>query len=201
VIPQADIEIQVDVNLDLLRAPGRGTVEYPSWLGTQRDYNPEFYDEATWELAEEALAEERRALRQVDAQAGSEGEFDELAFEEFDAEAPLMGYLELGVSALCIALNTAGLVTASSCRGHAESARDLPQLLLACDRQRAKILMLLAEQAGCGLENFEATGLALYAASIADFLELAEAVLAERSRFESLPAGPERREGSEEPWS
>jgi hypothetical protein len=192
-IPRLDIEAEIDIDLGAIHPPGRGTVEYPGWLGTQRDYSPEFYDEASWELAEQAIADERDALSKVEQQSTSEQEFDELAFQEFDAEAPLMGYLELGTSGLCIALCAAGFVTAYSCRGHSPEPPGLPQVLLSCDQPRAEALTRLAEKAACGLQNFQSTGLALYAASIADFLELAEAAVAERARFELLPPGPERR--------
>jgi hypothetical protein len=198
-IPRLDIEAEIDVDLDTIHPPGRGTVEYPGWLGTQRDYSPEFYDEASWELAVEAIADERDALAKVGRKATNEEEFDELAFQEFDAEAPLMGYLELGTSGLCTALCAAGFVTAYSCRGHSPEPPGLPQILLSCDRPRAEALAQLAEKAGCGLQNFQGTGLALYAASVSDFLDLAEAVVAERARFELLPPGPERLPLSGEP--
>lgn len=199
-IPRTDIEIRQEVDLDALREPGRETVEYPGWLGTQRDYYAGFYDEAAWELAEEALNDERVALERVAAEANDEQEFDDLADQRFDAEAPLMGYLELGVTALCIALNAAGYVTASSCRGHPGTPRDLPQILLSCDRPRGQLLLELARRAGCGIQNFERTGLVVYAASVADFLALAELVLASAERFRALPPGPKRREPGEEGW-
>lgn len=199
-IPRADIEVRHQVDLAALREPGRETVDYPGWLGTQRDYDPELYDSATWEFASEALTDERSALDEVVAEARDEHEFDELAYQRFDAEAPLIGYLELGVSALCLALNAAGCVTASSCRGHPESPRELPQVLLCCDQARGELLLVLARRTSCGIENFERSGLVIYAASVAELLRLAEAVLESRDRFEALPPGPERLAPGEESW-
>jgi hypothetical protein len=183
-----------------LREPGRETVEYPYWLGTQRDYDDGFYDEATWELAADALRDERATLDTVAAEARDEDEFEELAYEHSDEEAALSGYLELGVTGLCIALNAAGGVTASSCRGHSDSPCDLPQVILACDKSRGEVLLDLARQAGCGIENFGTTGLVLYAASVGELLRLGELVLESRERFEALPPGPERDEPSEDSW-
>lgn len=52
------------------------------------------------------------ALDTVAGEVGNEDEFEELAYEHFDAETALSGYQELGVTGLCIALNAAGGVTA-----------------------------------------------------------------------------------------
>lgn len=120
----------------------------PGWLGIQREYDPNFYRRASWERAQEALREEREILATVSAAAGDEREFEELAYERFDKEAPFSGYLELGVTALCIALNAAGCVTASSCRGHAGGPQELPQVLLACDSDRTSLLWIYAALPG-----------------------------------------------------
>ena len=197
-IPRADIEIRQQVDLAALHAPGRTTVDYPSWLGIQRDYDPGLYDEATWESAAGALGNERSVLETLAAEARGEDEFEELAYQHFEEEAALYGYLELGVSGLCIGLNAAGCVTASSCRGHANMPNPLPQVILSCDQPRAELLVDLARKTGCGIENFERTGIVVYAASVADLLRLGELVLESRERFEALPPGPEREDLDED---
>lgn len=199
-IPRADVEIRQQVDLTALHEPGRKTVDYPYWLGTQRDYDSGLYDDATWDFAASALSDERSVLELVAAEARDEDEYEELAYEHFDEEAALSGYLELGVTGLCLGLNAGGCVTASSCRGHANAPRDLPQVILSCAPARAELLLDLARRAGCGIENFERTGLVLYAASVDELLRLAELVLESRERFEALRPGPERKEQGDDSW-
>ena len=117
-IPRQDIDAVQDLDVEALHPPGLGTAEYPAWLGVQRDYDPDFYGACTWPAAQRALNDERAALCQITAEAADEATFDELAYEHFEVDAPSRGDLELGVTALSIALNAAGCVTASSCRGH-----------------------------------------------------------------------------------
>ncbi len=136
-------------------------------------------------------------LASVDHQARSAEEFDALAYEEFEEEGAMLGYFDLGVTGLVKALNAAGCVTAFSCRGHPGSAREQhPQVLLTCDAARAELLAMLAARANCGVENFCGTGLAVYAASVSEMLQLGELVVEARDRFDALPA-PERRDPGE----
>lgn len=199
-IPRVSVDVFQDLDLDALRSPGRETVDYPGWLGTQRDYDSTFYDVATWELAEQALADERQILEAIDKQARDGDEFEDLASELFDFEAPFLGYLELGVSALSIGLNAAGCVTASSCRGHV-GRNDLPQVLLSCDRARGELLLELARRTSCGIQNCELEGLAVYAPSVCELLALAAEVIGGQERFERFGPGPERWEPREEQWA
>lgn len=191
-IPRQDIDVVQDLKVEALHTPGPGTVGYPAWLGTQRDYDAEFYGGCTWLAAQQALDDERAALSQITADAADEAAFDELAYEDFEVDAPSRGYLELGVTALCIALNAAGCVTASSCRGHPGGPLQPPQVLLACDRTRGLLLSKLCRAAGCGISNFETTGAVIYAPSVGEFTELAQVLLDNRLRFEALPPGPPR---------
>jgi hypothetical protein len=178
VIPRVKIDVAQNVNLGLLVGPGSGTAEYPAWLGIQRDYNSGIYREASWENAFGVIEAEFRALVAISEAAADADQFDNLAYEEFEMEAPL----ELGVMGLCIALNAAGCVTAYSCRGH-PGPRNYPQVLLAADAGRAADLVELCRETGCGIENFEQSGLAIFAPSILEFIDLAAAICRERDHF------------------
>lgn len=186
VIPRADIDVRQQVDGTRLCEPDGETVRYPSWLGTQREYSAVFYNEASWDEAARALAEERRVLVAADAAADDAEEFDEFAYEQFEAEGAMHGYLELGVTGLVYALNASGCVTASCCRGHAESGCGIPQVLLACDSRRASLLLPLARRAGCALENFDGGGLVVYAPSVAELVSLGELMVEHRSDFDPL---------------
>ena len=191
-IPRTDIEIRQEVDLAAVHEPGREAVDYPYWLGTQRDYDPGFYDDATWQLAEAALRDEWSVLESVLRRRRTRTSSMSSPTSTSTIEAALSGYLELGVTGLCIGLNAGGCVTASSCRGHVDSPRELPQVIFSCDRMKAELLVVLAREAGCGIENFEKTGLVLYAASIVELLGLGGLVLEHRGRFDALLAGSER---------
>lgn len=177
-IPRCSIAVEQDVDFSRLVAPGPATAAYPAWLGTQRDYDPSVYGAASWDAAQRAAGEETRALQGIAAGARDPDHFDELAYEQFELERPL----ELGVSGLCIALNAAGCVTAFSCRGHPR-LREYPQVLLASDEWRAKVLAEHCRAEGCGIDNFEQTGLVIFAPSVLEFVELASALCADRERF------------------
>ncbi len=47
-IPRNEVRPIGSLDLGEIEAPGRDWIEYPSWLGTQRDYDPELHAEANW---------------------------------------------------------------------------------------------------------------------------------------------------------
>jgi hypothetical protein len=178
VIPRSAVAVTQEVDLDRIRAPGPSDVEYPGWAGIIHEHSPWIWHEATWGLAAEALTAEDALMRSVDMRAATAGEWDDLSFDE-SFEWPG----DFGLHGLLCALNAAGYVTASSCSGHQEGQ---PHVLLACDRQRAVMLVDMARGAGCGIENFR-TGLQVWAPSVAEMIALARSIVATREAFDELP--------------
>jgi hypothetical protein len=160
--------------------------------------------------ARHTVAFEREVVAALDALAGDEQEFEVLAtaLEDFEPESdvPLvlrdtpveglvrpfiggyspLGGLEIGVAGLTYALSTVGFRTAASCRAHegANSWSDCPVVLFGAHKWRAVLLAELVAEAGCGIGQ-DRDMLKVYAPSIRNLMDLAEAVLAKRVSFRS----------------
>jgi hypothetical protein len=155
---------------------------------------------------------EREVVAAIDVLAGDEQEFEVLAaaLDEFepDGEVPLvlrntpveglvrpfigayspLGGLEIGVAGLTYTLSTVGFRTAASCRAHegANSWSEFPVVLFGAHKWRAVHLAELAQGAGCGIGQ-DRDMLSVYAPSILNLMNLADAVLTKRVSFRSKP--------------
>jgi hypothetical protein len=187
VIPRFELSPIQGFNLGLILTPPREWIEYPVWLGVQRDYYPGLHAEADWVRVEELVPEERGALRRVDATAQTPQQFDALAFDEYEAEGSVYGLLELGVTSLVYALNASGCVSASSCRGHPGRGPEVPWVLFAGTADRVALVNDLAVKAGPQLANMDGGGVALMAPSVTEMLALAEAINEEAGTFDRMP--------------
>lgn len=176
-IPRAEVPVSHEVDLGRLVAPRASDVAYPGWAGIIHEHSPWPWHEASWALAAQTLAAEKAAMSSIDAQAATADQWDDLTFDE-----SLEGPGDFGLHAVLCALNAAGYVTASSCSGHQDGA---PQVLLACDRVRAGLLVDLVRSGDCGVENFE-SGLQVWAPSVAEIASLAEAIIGRRDEFDAL---------------
>jgi hypothetical protein len=98
--------------------------------------------------------------------------------------SPLEG-LELGVAGLSYALSTVGLPTAASCRGHDGGWAAHPVVFFAAQRLRAEVLERLVSGTRCGfiIDPARSQLLVLEAPSVADTVELAQAVLSNRKEL------------------
>lgn len=186
-IPRVELEPIGPIDLGAVAGACRDWIEYPNWLGIQRDYNPELHAEATWDRVSELIDEERDILARVDTASRDWTEFDEAAYEQYEAEGSLYGLLELGVTSLVYALNAAGCVTASSCRGHPGQGSGRPWVLFAASPERVQRIARLAFRAGVAIDNMDGGGVALLAPSVAETLALADRMLLEARFFDGLP--------------
>lgn len=154
------------------------------------------------DAAQEELDWERQACDAVAAVAHDEDEFELVigAIESYDVEEPSLNAAqlavveahdplshapivpsELGVTALVLALNTLGLHTRGSCRGHPDGWSDAPVVYFAATIDGVRTLAPLVEEIGGGfsIHPDHPTYLAVEAPSIAHGLDLAERVIAE----------------------
>lgn len=149
------------------------------------EYDPGFFAAASWKDAAGTAASEANELADIDARAGDEDAFDELAFE---AQGELALELELGVNAAAEALCAAGCPTFASCRGHHDGSprSQHPWILFAADRPRVELLASAARQTGCGLDVDERGLLVLYGPSVTNTVAFARAMIDRRSQFDAL---------------
>jgi hypothetical protein len=202
VIPRSDVALTSEVDLLSLRTPSLDDLENGGFA--TRSFSFQLVVDATWEEAAELLLREREAVSRVVAVAADEDDFDErAAAEEGDVIADeLEGFVaapDLGVRAAVTALCAAGCVTAASCRGHPgdHAWATHPVILLTADRRRARILVQICRDAGCGIANAADGRLEIWAPSVYEMLEFAGVLIERRQRFESLalPAALRRARG------
>lgn len=162
--------------------------------------------------ARQSMEFEHKVVAALDAAAGDGLEFEALAtaLEEFEPDGTgslfpidtpdggfiepfiggvtLLGGLEVGVAGLSYALSTVGFRTAASCRAHegVNSWSDCPVIFFGAHKWRAVLLAELAAEAGCGIGQGRDM-LRVYAPSIRNLMDLAQAVLAKRAIFRSKP--------------
>lgn len=187
-IPRAKLEPPAPFDLAAVDAPGKGCIEYPGWLGTQRDYNPNLHADATWSRVSELLDDERDALARADANSRDFQGFDEMAFDVFETEGSVSGLLELGVTSLVYALNAVGCVSASSCRGHPNTGSECPWVLFAGSPERVAVIAALAARAGVVIDNVDGGGVALFGPSVIEMVALAEAIVEKACVFDRIPS-------------
>lgn len=161
--------------------------------------------------ARQTVEFERKVVAALDVAAGDGLEFEALAaaLEEFEPDGSgsivpidtgrgfiepfidgvaLLGGLEVGVAGLTYALSTVGFRTAASCRAHegVNSWSDCPVIFFGAHKWRAVLLAELAAAANCGIGQ-DRDMLSVYAPSICNLMDLAQAVLAKRAIFKSKP--------------
>lgn len=190
-LPQSDIAVGWDIEFDRLRAASDEDVAYGGFA--TREYSFQLVVDATWEGAVDLLAQERETVARIVAIAADEAQFDELAkTEEDDVIDEMEGFVsapDLGVRAVVTALCASGCVTAASCRGHPgqQAWAPHPVILLTADRERAHVLEEACRGACCGIASTDDGRLKIVAPSIEKTLSLADALIAQRARFETLP--------------
>jgi hypothetical protein len=155
-----------------------------------RDYQPLIG--VGWDDARECVEAEARWLDRA-AKAPTAEEFDQILSGAPEEEAPddfdwLFRCLDVGVAGLALVLSAACYVTCFSCRTHPSRAGDhMPQVIMAAEPQRVRVLAGYAAHADCGLESMESGLVCVYAASVEHLHALAQALLAARAGLEQLP--------------
>jgi hypothetical protein len=197
VIPRASIELWVD-DPDLASGlPDPEEVEGVGFADGNFEFEP-YFAHAAWEDAVEALEVERDLVRDADSRASTAREFDSLLDGDLDdwQRIALRG-LDAGVATAVLALNAAGCVTTTSCRGHAgryasDDGHDFPRVRFMADPARARLVRDAAEGTGCGF-GVEPPIAEVFASSLAEFMAFAKTMLSTRAAFEALPPPPHRR--------
>ena len=95
--------------------------------------------------------------------------------------------IDLGVASAVLALNAAGCVTTTSCRGGPGHQVAHPLIRVWADRLRGEILTNAARAAGCGLRVDEEGHATIEAPSVTETIGLGAALLERRLLFEALP--------------
>jgi hypothetical protein len=187
-IPTRTTEIWHDDPALLSGLPGRAEAD-SDYLDGNRMYEPELRH-ATWQDASRALQVERDRLAVASA-AGAEREFESLFDGDLEDWEMIETFgLDLGVAAAVLALNAAGCLTSSSCRGHDGYVGDhgRPWIRVYADPARGSLVAAAAKRSGCGFAIDGAGVALLYAASIVEMLGLAEQVMDSAPAFDSLPS-------------
>jgi hypothetical protein len=145
-----------------------------------------------WEQARECVEAEALWLDRA-AQAATTNEFDSILGNAPGVESPddfdwLFRYLDVGVAGLMLVLSATRYATCYSCRGHLRIAYErTPQVIMATDPERARILAGHAARAGCGVESISEGLLCTYAASVDCLHSLAQRMLAAQAELAVLP--------------
>lgn len=205
-IPRAAIDLWVDDPELAAGLPSPDQVEVAGFLDGNLQYE-EFFAQATWDEAAEALAVERDLIQVADAQAATPPEFDALMDGELeDWQQIALSGLDGGVAAAVLALNAAGCLTTTSCRGHpgrygSDEGHDFPRVRFMADAVRARVVRDAAVESGCGF-GVGPSFAEVFAPSLTEMTAFAERMLAARSAFEALPE-PEHRSSTSDSddWS
>ena len=165
------------------------------YLDGNREFEPAI-TESDWNDAVEALEVEAARIAAAGAGAATPAAFEELADGDLeDWEMIAVQWLDVGVAAAVMALNAAGCLTSTSCRGHqglASADRDYPRIRVYAERAHGSLVRDAAIATGCGLDiDGDGIGL-LWAPSVVETMGLARELIAMRPRFESLGAGSMR---------
>lgn len=187
-IPEYDVTPTIDVDYASLRIVT--AYQVVEGFAVVRDYQPLI--DVGWDDARECVDAETRWLDRA-AKSPSAEEFDQILAGAAEEEAPddfdwLFRGLDVGVAGLSLVLSAARYATCFSCRAHPSRAADrTPQVIMAAEPQRVRVLAGYAERAGCGVESMEGGLVCVYAASISHLHALSQALLAARPELEELP--------------
>jgi hypothetical protein len=186
-IPRQVIEIWQDDPGRLTGLPSR--VEATGgYLDGNREYESGFM-QASWQEAAEALEIEQDRLARASF-ASEREEFEDLLDGELeDWEAMATGGLDVGIAAAVLALNAAGCLTSSSCRGHYWQEGDAvrPWISVYSDPARRALIAQCAAQTGCGFAIDELGAALIFAPSIAEMIAFATALADRREEFVEFP--------------
>jgi hypothetical protein len=188
VIPEYDVTPAIDVDYASLRV--LTAYQVVEGFAVVRDYQPLI--DVGWDDARECVEAEARWLDRA-AKAPTAEEFDRILSCAAEEEAPddfdwLFRGLDVGVAGLTLVLSAACYVTCFSCRTHPSRAGDhMPQVIMAAEPQRVRVLAGHAERAGCGVESMDGGLVCVYAASVRHLHALAQAMLDARAELEELP--------------
>lgn len=188
-IPTYDVAPRIQVQPTALKVlTPRRVVE---GFSVVRDYEPQV--DITWEEAADCLDAEAKWLDRA-ATCQNASEFDELLCSAAEQEAGddfdyTFRGMDVGVAGLVFVLSAAGYATCYSCRGHADIMTDrVPQVRLATEPDRLKLLVSYAERAECGLET-DGDGLVnAYASTVLGLHKLARLMADDRAVFEAMEA-------------
>lgn len=188
VIPKCDMTPAIDVDYASMRVPT--AYQVVNGFAVVRDYQPLI--DVEWDDARECVEAEARWLDRA-AKASTAEEFDRILSTAAAEEAPddfdwLFRGLDVGIAGLTLVLSAAYYATCFSCRTHPSMAGDhMPQVIMAAEPQRVRVLAGYAARAGCGVENAGDGLVCVYAASVEHHHALAQAMLAARAELEELP--------------
>jgi hypothetical protein len=178
VIPECDVIPTIDVDYASLRI--LTAYQVVEGFAVVRDYQPLI--DVEWDDARECVEAEARWLDRA-AKAPTAEEFDQILAGAAQEEAPddldwLFRGLDVGVAGLSLVLSAARYATCFSCRTHPSIVGDhMPQVIMAAEPQRVRVLAGHAERAGCGVDSMEGGLVCVYAASVRHLHALAQAVL------------------------
>lgn len=191
VIPRADLDLWLDdpglvaglpITWDEVEAAGftDGNWQYDASCS-----------QATWDDAIEAAEIEVDLIATADARSSTAAEFDNLIDGDLDDwQIIALGGIDAGVGAAVYALNAAGCVTTTSCRGHpgryVGGGRDFPRVSFMTDAACARLVRHAAGASGCAF-GVEPPIAEVFAVSVCEMMAFAEAMLAARSEFDALP--------------
>lgn len=187
-IPQYDVTPKIDVDYTRLRIPT--AYEVVNGFAVVRDYEPLI--DVDWDGARQCMEAEARWLARA-ARASTAEEFDRILASAAEEEAPddfdwVFHYLDVGAAGLTLVLSAASYATCYSCRVHPEVAGDYPpQVIMAAELQRVRILARYAARADCGVESTEDGLVCVYATSVEHIHSLAEMMLAAQAELAELP--------------
>lgn len=188
-IPKCDVTPTIDVNYARLKVPT--AYQVINGFTAVRDYQPLI--DVEWDDARECMEAEARWLSRA-ARAPAAEEFDRILSGAAEEESPadfdwLFRGLDVGVAGLTLVLSAAYYATCFSCRTHPGIVGDhMPQVLMAAEPQRVRVLTGYAARLGCGVASVDDWGLVcVYAASVDQLHVLAQAMLTARTELEELP--------------
>lgn len=185
-IPEYDVTPVIDIDYATLRIPT--AYQVVEGFAIVRDY--EALIDVGWDEARECVETEARWLARA-AEASTADEFDRILSGAAEEEQPddfdwIFRYLDVGVAGLTLVLSAAHYATCYSCRAHPSRGAGMPQVTMAADPQRARVLADHAVRAGCGAESTEGL-VCVYAASVEHLHAMAEMILVSQAEMERIP--------------
>jgi leader peptidase (prepilin peptidase)/N-methyltransferase len=186
VVPEHEVTPVIGIDYATLGVPT--AYQVVEGFAMVRDYQP--LVGVSWDDARECVEAEARWLVRA-AKALTVGEFDQILSSAAAEEQPedfdwLFRGLDVGVAGLTLVLSAARYATCYSCRTHPGHGAGIPQVMMAADPQRGRVLAEYAVRAGCGVESAEGL-ISVYAASVGRLHALAQTMLAARGELEELP--------------
>jgi hypothetical protein len=186
VVPEHEVTPVIDVDYATLEVPT--AYQVVEGFAMVRDYQP--LTAVSWDDARECVEAEARWLARA-AKAPTADEFDQILSSAAEEEQPedfdwLFRGLDVGVAGLTLMLSAARYATCYSCRTHPGRGAAMPQVMMAADPQRSRVLARYAVRAGCGVESAQGL-ISVYAASVTRLHTLAQTMLAARDELEDLP--------------